>query len=139
MAGLSALATACLLGLVAVQRLRGRLEHLVPADVALAAVVFSVVASRVFSGQYFIWLLALGAVCLGERSSRMRRTVGLLIAAAAMTHLVYPWLYTALLEGNPAAVVVQTARIWLTVAATAVAIGVLVRRPAQDRSSADAG
>jgi hypothetical protein len=138
-AGLSVLATVALLGLVAVQRLRGRLEHLVAADVALAAVLFSVVTSRVFSGQYFIWLLALGAVCLGESGTRMRRTVGLLIAAAAATHAVYPWLYTALLEGNPAALIVQSARVGLTVAAAAFAIGVLVSRPAQVTSSGSAG
>jgi len=137
-AGLSVLATAALLGLVGVQRLRGRLEHLVAADVALAAVLFSVVTSRVFSGQYFVWLLALGAVCLGESGSRMRRTVWLLVAAAAATHAVYPWLYTALLEGNPAALLVQSARIGLTVAAAVGAAGVLVSRPAQVRSPGEA-
>ena len=138
-AGVSVLATAALLGLVAVQRLRGALESLPAADVALAAVLFSVATSRVFSGQYFIWLLALGAVCLGELTSRMRRIVGLLIAAAAATHLVYPWLYTALLEGNPAALVVQTARVGLTVAATVLAARVLISRPAQGTSTGAAG
>jgi hypothetical protein len=131
-AGAAMLVTAALLGLVAVQRLRGALEHLPAADVALATVLFSVVTSRVFSGQYFIWLLGLGAVCLGDPGTRMRRTTALLIGAGVATQLVYPWLYTALLDGRLIALAVQTARIGLTVAATVVAIGVLMARPAQD-------
>jgi hypothetical protein len=131
-AGVTVLVTAALIGLVAVQRLRGALEHLPAADGALATVLFSVVTSRVFSGQYFIWLLGLAAVCLGDPATRMRRTTALLIGAAAATHLVYPWLYTALLEGRLVALLVQTARIGLTVAATVLAIGVLLGRPAQE-------
>ncbi len=126
-AHMAALSTVVLLALVAVQRLRGALDRLSGADVALAAVLFSVATSRVFSGQYFIWLLALAAVCLGDPASRMRRTVVLLIAASAATHLVYPWLYSALLDGNPVAVAVQTIRVVLTVAATASALLLIVR------------
>ena len=122
----SLVATLALLGLVAVQRLRGRLEEHPAADVALAAVLFSVVTSRVFSGQYFIWLLALGAASLGTPGTRMRRCVALLVASGAATQLVYPWLYTALLENNPWAVLVQTVRVVLAVAAAVVAMQVLV-------------
>lgn len=121
------LATLVLLALVAIQRLRGALEHLPGADVALATVLFSVATSRVFSGQYFIWLLALAAVCLADPGSRMRRTIWLLIAAGLATHLVYPWLYSALLEGSPVAVMVQTMRVGLTLAATGTALVVLAR------------
>ncbi len=123
----AALSTIALLAVVVVQRLRGALDGVSGADVALAAVLFSVATSRVFSGQYFIWLLALGAVCLGDAATRMRRTVLLLIAASAATHLVYPWLYSALLDGNPLAVAVQTVRVGLTVAATAGALLLVVR------------
>lgn len=126
-AGVATLATLLLLAVVVLQRLRGALDDLSGADVALATVLFTVTTSRVFSGQYFIWLLALGAVCLGDPSSRMRRTTTLLIAAGAATQLVYPWLYTALLEGNPAAVLVQGLRVGLTLAATASALLVLIR------------
>ncbi len=73
--------TLVLLGVVAVQRLRGALDSTSGADVALATVLFTVATSRVFSGQYFIWLLALAAVTLGDPTSRMRRTTVLLIAA----------------------------------------------------------
>ncbi len=127
--------TLVLLGVVAVQRLRGALDELSGADVALAAVLFSVATSRVFSGQYFIWLLGLAAVTLGDPASRMRRTSSLLIGAGLATQLVYPWLYSALLEGNPVAVVVQTIRVGLTLAATCVALGVLLRPAAQSEGS----
>ncbi len=126
MARVATVATVLLLGTVAVQRLRGALERIPGPDVALAAVLFSVVGSRVFSGQYFIWLLGLAAVCLGDPTTRMRRTVLLLVGAAAATQLIYPWLYTALLEGNPVAVLVQTARVGLTLAATGTALAVLL-------------
>ena len=85
-----------------------------------------VATSRVFSGQYFIWLLALAAVCLADPVTRMRRTIWLLIAAGLATHLVYPWLYSALLAGSPIAVLVQTVRVGLTLAATGTALVVLV-------------
>jgi hypothetical protein len=119
--------TLALLGVVGVQRLRGALDPVPGADVALATVLFTVATSRVFSGQYFIWLLALAAVTLGDPASRMRRTTALLIGAGAATQLVYPWLYSALLDGNPVAVAVQTVRVGLTVAATIVALGVILR------------
>ena len=113
--------------MVAVQRLRGVLDEVSGADVALATVLFTVATSRVFSGQYFIWLLALAAVTLGDPASRMRRTTALLIAAGAATQLVYPWLYSALLDGSPVAVAVQTVRVGLTAAATVFALVVLLR------------
>ena len=119
--------TLILLGVVAVQRLRGVLDDVSGADVALATVLFTVATSRVFSGQYFIWLLALAAVTLGDPASRMRRTTALLIAAGVATQIVYPWLYSALLDGNPVAVAVQTVRVGLTAAATGFALSVLLR------------
>jgi hypothetical protein len=124
------LATLVLLGVVAVQRLRGALEHHAAADVALAAVLFTVVTSRVFSTQYFIWLLALAAACLGSSSTRMHRCVALVLASGAASQLVYPWLYTALLEGRPWALGVQALRISFAVGAAVVALGVvLTERP----------
>ncbi len=130
-AALATTLTAALLGLVGVQRLRGALERLVAADVVLATVLFTVVGSRVMSGQYMIWLLGLSAVCLGDPGSRMRRSVVLIVAAGAATHLVYPWLYTPLLEGHPAALAVQTVRVGLVVAATVLSLGVLTRTGSQ--------
>jgi hypothetical protein len=133
--GATAVVTVLLLGLVAAQRLRGALEHVAAADVVLASVLFTVVASRVFSGQYLVWLLGLAAACLGDPATRMRRCVALVVASGVATQLVYPWLYTALLEGHPAALVVQTLRVALIVAATVVAVRVLVL-PSADQPSA---
>lgn len=131
------LATLVLLGVVAVQRLRGALEHHVAADVALAAVLVTVVTSRVFSTQYFIWLLALAAACLGSPGTRMRRGVTLVVASGAASQLVYPWLYSALLEGAAWALLVQSVRIVLAVAAAVVALGVLLSdRPVRTGGSA---
>lgn len=129
------IATLALLALVAVQRLRGRLEHLPAPDVGLAVVLFTVVTSRVFSGQYFIWLLGLAAVGLAHPASRMGLTTKLLIGAGLATHLVYPWLYSALLAANPVAVLVQTARVLLTVLAAGSAVGVLISAERQDQAS----
>lgn len=126
------LVTVVLLAAVGVQRLRGRLEQLPPADVALAAVLFTVVTSRVFSGQYFIWLLGLAAVSVADPRSRMRRTTLLLVIAGLATHLVYPWLYSALLDAAEPAVLIQLARVALTIAATVTAAVALLRRGEQD-------
>jgi hypothetical protein len=126
-ASLCLVASVALLGLIAVLRLLGRLEAALPADVALAAVLCSVVTSRVFSGQYFIWLLALGAICLAEPRTGARRAVHLLVAAGLATQLVYPWLYTALLEGAWYAVLVQSMRVGLSVAAAVLLVRMLVR------------
>ncbi|MCU0301682.1 MAG: glycosyltransferase 87 family protein [Candidatus Nanopelagicales bacterium] len=137
-ASASLVASALLLGLVAVQRLRGVLEAHPAADVALVAVLVSVVTSRVFSGQYFVWLLGLGAVCLAVPGTRLRRTVHLLVAAGVATQLVYPWLYTALLQGAWYAVAVQTVRVALVLLATALALGTVLRPqvPAPEASGA---
>ncbi len=129
------LASVGLLALVAVRRLRGRLEHLPAADVALVAVLFSVVTSRVFSGQYFIWLLGLGALALTDPATRVRPTIRLLVAAGIATHLVYPWLYTALLDLSPLAVLVQAIRVALTVAAAASALRLMLAPPPQASGS----
>ncbi|MGV1005090.1 MAG: glycosyltransferase 87 family protein [Candidatus Nanopelagicales bacterium] len=133
-------------------RLSGRWEGEQPADVALLVVLLSVVTSRVFSGQYFIWLIGLAAVCLSGTYSappvtracprvestavddrelvragpgRMRRPIGWLIAAALATQLVYPWLYSALLEGSPLAVLVQSVRIVAILTSTGLAMRAL--------------
>jgi hypothetical protein len=135
---LSLVLTLLLLAMVGVQRLRGALEGLGAADVALAAVLFSVVTSRVFSGQYFIWLLALAALCLGEAASRMHRVTYLLLAAGLATQLVYPWLYSALLDGSLVALAVQTVRIGAMTAAT-VLTGLVIVRGAPELSAPASG
>lgn len=133
--GVSAIATGVavssllVLLVLGIARLSGRFEHLTAPDVALGAVLFSVLTSRVFSGQYFIWLLGLGAVCLGDPRSRMARPVGMLVVSGLASHLVYPWLYSALLAGEPIAVAVQAIRVVALAAAAILAARELARGP----------
>jgi len=124
--------TLVLLALVAVQRLRGRLDDLLAADVALAAVLFSVTTSRVLSPQYYIWLFGLAAVALCHPDTRMRRTIALLVGASIAAEMLYPWFYEALIHGSVVALCLQTARVGLTVTATITAALVLLRAQRAD-------
>ncbi|MDQ1247679.1 MAG: hypothetical protein QG597_2050 [Actinomycetota bacterium] len=124
-----------LLAWVAVARLRGRLDHLPGADVAFTAVLISVVTSRVFSPQYSIWLVGIGAVCLTSARTRMRLPVLLVSLAAVITQVIYPPLYAELIAGFPLATTLQVARIALVVAALAIALRrVLGAQPAATSS-----
>jgi len=117
-----------LLGWLAVLRLRGRLDSVPGPDVAFTAVLVSVVASRVFSPQYSIWLLGLAAVCLATPHTRMRWPAALICAAAVLTQAIYPPLYTELINGEAFASALQVTRVALVVAACVLAIGSIVRR-----------
>jgi hypothetical protein len=107
---------------------RGVLASHQPADVAFTVVLVSVVFSRVFSPQYSVWLLALGAVCLSASGSLMRGPVALVAAAALCAQVLYPWGYGEFLNGNAAFVAVQALRVALVVAAVVIAV-VRVSRP----------
>lgn len=110
---------------------RGTLSTHEPADVAFAVILFSVVLSRVFSPQYSIWLLALGALCLAAARSVMRLPVLLVAAAALLAQMLYPWGYGAFLGGEWPFVAVQTVRIGLVVVAAMIAL-VRIARPTAD-------
>lgn len=112
----------CILGALAIARLSGRLELAAGPDVALAAVATSVVASRVFSPQYMIWLLGIGAVCLTWRQTRMRVPILLLIVAALLAQVLYPPLYSDLVTGGVVATILQVLRVTLVVVATGIAL-----------------
>lgn len=107
---------------LALARLTGRLERIPGPDVAFAAVCVSIVASRVFSPQYMIWLLGIGAVCLVWRRTAMRVPVVLMLAAAAAAQILYPFAYSNLITGGVAATVLQALRIVLVVAASVLAL-----------------
>lgn len=123
-AALSLLAIAAVVAL----RLIGRIEGHAPADVTLTVVLLSVVTSRVFSGQYFIWLLGLAALALGQPTN-LASAIKWMLAAGLSTHLVYPWLYSALLDGSPVAVAVQSVRIVTILVATVLATRELLAGP----------
>lgn len=110
-----------LFGWLAVVWWRGSLEKRLAPDVALTAVLFSVVTSRVFSPQFSIWLLGIGALCWALSHSLLHRSVGLVLGASLIAQVLYPWGYGALLAGEWWAVVAQTLRIGMVLAATVLA------------------
>ncbi|NQU37449.1 MAG: DUF2029 domain-containing protein, partial [Actinobacteria bacterium] len=114
-------------------RLRGRLEDVPPADVALALVLILIVTSRVFSPQFMVWAAAIAAVALLSRRTMMRPVAGLILLVCLLGQVVYPLGYGALLRGGVAMGLVQTLRIAALVAATGWALWriyqVATRRP----------
>ncbi|PWI20769.1 hypothetical protein DI272_30745 [Streptomyces sp. Act143] len=87
-------ATAVAFGLLLWWRVRAR--HRTPAtayDAALTAVLLFTATSRVISPQYMIWLLGLAAMCLTSRHTAQRPVAALIVAATAVSAVVYPVLY----------------------------------------------
>jgi hypothetical protein len=111
-----------LFALIAVLRLAGRLEHVPPGDVALALILIAVASSRVFSPQYDIWIVGLGAACLADPRTRLRKVVIALIVMSAVTSIIFPWAYGSLMDTAPYAVVLQVIRIVLLMGCTVIAV-----------------
>jgi hypothetical protein len=97
-----------------------------PYDAALTAALLFTVTSRVISPQYMIWLLGLAAVCQTSRHTTQRPTAALIVAATAVSAVVYPTLYDEVAAGTwtgcalmvvrngllTAAAVLSFARLW---------------------------
>lgn len=107
---------------IAVLRLTGRLEQVPPGDIALALILIAVATSRVFSPQYDIWIVGLGAACIADPRTRLRRVVIALIVMSAVTSIIFPWAYGSLMETTHYAVALQVIRIVLLVACTVIAV-----------------
>lgn len=107
---------------IAVLRLAGRLEQVPPGDIALALILIAVATSRVFSPQYDIWIVGLGAACLADPRTRLRRVVIALIVMSAVTSIIFPWAYGSLMETTHYAVALQVIRIVLLVGCTVIAV-----------------
>jgi hypothetical protein len=116
-----------LLFILGVLRLAGRLEHVAGVDVAYAALLVSVATSRVYSPQYNVWLIAVGAAVLLDRRTQLRAAVWWVVGASFFGQLVYPIYYTQLMQGYTSGVFVQTARIVCLLAATTIAYYRVVR------------
>lgn len=97
---------------------------------ALAGPLFATMAlllatGSVFSPQYVLWALGLGAAALTVRGTGVAPAAWLLLPVAALTQVVYPVVYTPILEGDGAATGVLVARnvlvvvlaLWATVGA----------------------
>lgn len=96
---------------------------------ALAAPLFTTMAlllatGSVFSPQYVLWALGLGAAALTVCGTPVAGAAWLLLPVAALTQVVYPVVYTAILEGEPPATAVLVVRnavvvvlaVWATIA-----------------------
>ncbi|HEX2298773.1 MAG TPA: hypothetical protein VHH34_09685, partial [Pseudonocardiaceae bacterium] len=83
--------TALAFGWLLLWRLRAReWTASTPADAAFVAVLLFVTTSRVISPQYMVWLVALAAVCVSLRASRMGGPAVLVVAATGVTLLEFP-------------------------------------------------
>ncbi len=122
-----------LIGFIALQRVRGRLESVAPGDIALALVLVSVATSRVFSPQYSVWIVGVAAAASVDPRSRLRRVTILLIAMSALTAVLFPWLYGSLISTNWYAVIVQVVRLGLLLVCTATAVAVVIAPMWADR------
>ena len=89
---------------------------------AFAAVLLLLVTSKVLSPQYLIWAIGLGAVTLLGGTERHRAAVGLTLAAAAMTQVVFPGVYLSVLHGRAWAVLLLAVRNALLVAAAGLTV-----------------
>ncbi|MEV6736903.1 glycosyltransferase family 87 protein [Streptomyces sp. NPDC051104] len=86
--------TAVAFALLLLWRLRARRwTPATPYDAALTAVLLFTVTSRVISPQYMIWLVGLAAVCLTTRHTTQRPAAWLILAATAISAVVYPAFY----------------------------------------------
>jgi uncharacterized membrane protein len=121
------------MGWVAYGRLRGRLENIAPADIALVITLISIASSRVFSPQYMIWVAGIAAVCMLDRRTLMKPVIYILLPVAILGQAVYPLSYGVMMHGGWYGVLFQLARISLLVWATVWAT-LLIMRPRTDDS-----
>lgn len=124
------------MGAIGYARLRGRLESVSGADVALTVVLISIASSRVFSPQYMIWVAGIAGVCMLDPKSRLRPVIWLLLPVAICGQLVYPWFYGSMMDGGWYGVLVQTIRVGLLMIATVWAMVRVMRPAASDPSTA---
>ena len=122
-----------LIGVIALQRIRGRLEAVALGDVALALVLVSIATSRVFSPQYSVWIVGVAAAASVDKRSRLRTVTILLVLMSALTSVLFPWLYGSLIETTWYAAGVQATRILLLLSCTIAAVAVVLAPHAVDR------
>lgn len=110
----------------------------------LSCISLLVLSNKVFSPQYLTWMLPLVVVVLAVTREQAARTCTYLaLAAAIAAQVLYPWLYTSLIEqepgvGNLLAVAFVGVRLALVCAVAAIATRrawqlIRVDQPAEDR------
>ena len=97
----------------------------------------------VYSPQYVLWVVALGAAALTLAPRRALPAGTALLAVVVLSHLVYPVLWRGLAEGAPLSLAVLLVRNGLTIAVGALALRELARTdpplPASSERTATAG
>jgi hypothetical protein len=122
--------------LIAAKRARWRPEF--AADAPLAATLLFLVVSPVLSVQYLLWVIGLAAVCLATGRTTQRPAAIAVLAAAALTQLVFPVMWNAVVSGSVAATAVLAARNVLLVTAAVLSVrGILRTGSPGDQGSAD--
>jgi hypothetical protein len=89
-----------------------------PFTTAALTVSALLLANKVFSPQYLLWLIGVCAVSATELSSHRRKLLALCIGMAALSHLVFPIGYTEYVNGGVMPLLLITSRdVLLAVAA----------------------
>jgi len=110
-----------LLGTLFFWRVTGRLNSANPADIALLAVLISIVTSRVLSPQYMVWVFGLPAVSAFKPQQNFKKISILICISAGIGQVIYPWWYLSLQQGGVHAVAAHAIRILTLLWATAIA------------------
>jgi hypothetical protein len=92
-----------------------------PADASFTAVLLFVTTSRVISPQYMVWLVGLGAVCVGLRAGRMTAPAVLVLAATGLTLLEFPVWFDHVVASDGLGLTLIASRDGLLVAASLLA------------------
>ncbi|MET9026349.1 glycosyltransferase family 87 protein [Nocardia sp. NPDC004168] len=88
-------------------------------DLALAAVLLALAASRVLSPQYLVWAVGVAAVCALDPRTTQRPVLVLVLATALASQVEFPFLYDRVATGSGPGVVVLAVRNGLLLWATA--------------------
>lgn len=123
-------------GVLAIMRLRGRLEHLTPAELTLAAVLISLVTSRVLSPQYSVWPMGILAVCAFNPPRRFLPIAALITTSCFAGSILYPGLYIQFELAQWGPLIIQTIRIFALLAATVLVWMNVWQRPMEAVTSA---
>ena len=75
-----------------------------------ALVALIIVTNKVLSPQYMLWLLVMLALCSAASGRLRARESALLLGATGLSHVVFPYLYSELLNFELLPLIVLTAR-----------------------------
>jgi hypothetical protein len=110
-----------LMGTLFYWRIFGKLDSANPSDIALLAVLISIISSRVLSPQYMVWVFGLLAVCAFTPQQNFKKITILICISSGIGQIIYPWWYIHFQQGGVIAVAAHTIRIVTLLWATGIA------------------